>query len=133
MRETRGQRRSRRILAAGLGVMTVLHLVRPRAFEAMIPGWLPGDPTVWNLAATAAEGASAALLAREETARAGGRLALLTFLGVWVANIQAAVDGGYRGVDGWLGSPTAAWLRVPLQLPLLVWAGRIARRGRATD
>lgn len=128
MTETTGQRRSRLALAAGLGAMTVLHLIQPRAFEAMIPRWLPGDRTVWNLAATAAEGTSAALLARETTAHLGGRAAFATFLGVWVANVQAAVDGGYRGAPGWLGSAEAAWLRVPLQLPLLWWSGRIARR-----
>lgn len=128
MAETTGQRLSRYALAGGLAAMTVLHLVRPRAFEAMIPDWLPGDPAPWNLAATAAEGTSAVLLARGETARLGGAAAFATFLGVWVANVQAAVDGGYRGVPGWLGSPEAAWLRVPLQLPLLWWAARIARR-----
>ncbi len=128
MVETTGQRRSRLALAAGLGAMTVLHLVQPRAFESMIPRWLPGDRSTWNLAATAAEGTSAALLAREGTARLGGRAAFTTFVVVWVANVQAAVDGGYRGVPGWLGSTQAAWARVPLQLPLLWWAARIARR-----
>lgn len=128
MAETTGQRRSRYALAAGLAAMTVLHLARPRPFEVMIPEWLPGDPTVWNLAAAATEGTSAVLLARERTAGLGGKLAFATFAGVWVANIQAAIDGGYRGVPGWLGSPTAAWLRVPLQLPLLWWSARIARR-----
>lgn len=132
MAETTGQRRSRLALAAGLGAMTVLHLAVPEAFERMIPSWLPGDPTGWNLAATAAEGTSAVLLSRERTAGLGGRLALATFLGVWVANIQAAVDGGYRGVPGWLGSSEAAWVRVPLQLPLLWWAARIARRHPAS-
>ena len=128
MVETTGQRRARYALAGGLAAMTVLHLARPRLFEAMIPDWLPGDATPWNLAATAAEGTSAALLARRETAALGGKLAFAPFLGVWIANIQAAVDGGYRGAPGWLGSPEAAWLRVPLQLPLLWWTARIARR-----
>ena len=128
MAETTGQRRARYVLAGGLAAMTVLHLARPRVFEVMIPDWLPGDPTAWNLAATAAEGTSAVLLARADTARLGGIAAFATFFGVWIANIQAAVDGGYRGVPGWLGSPEAAWLRVPLQLPLLWWSARIARR-----
>lgn len=128
MTETTGQRRSRYVLAGGLAAMTVLHLVQPRPFEAMIPDWVPGDPTAWNLAATAAEGTSALLLARADTARLGGIAAFATFLGVWVANIDAAIEGGYRGAPGWLGSPEAAWLRVPLQLPLLWWSARIARR-----
>lgn len=130
MAETAGERRSRRLLAGGLGAMAVLHVVAPRPFEAMIPSWLPGDRRVWNLAAAAAEGTSATLLAREATAGVGGRAAFATFAGVWTANVQAAVDGGYRGVPGWAGSAQAAWLRVPLQLPLLWWAARIARHPR---
>lgn len=128
MAETTRQRRGRYVLAGALGAMTVLHLVQPRAFEAMIPPWLPGSPSTWNLAATAAEGTSAVLLARERTAGFGGRAAFATFAVIWVANIQAAIDGGYRGVPGWLGGAQAAWLRVPLQLPLLWWSARIARR-----
>lgn len=123
-------RRTRLGLAGLLGVMTVLHVAMPRPFEAMVPDWLPGDPTVWNLAATAAEGTSAVLLARPATARAGGWAALATFAGVYVANIQAAVDGGYRGAPGWLGTQEAAIARLPLQIPLLWWSWKVARGRR---
>lgn len=125
--EPRARRTARIGLAAFLGSMTFLHLKLPRAFESMVPPWLPGDRRAWNLAATAAEGTSAVLLARRRTARLGGLAAFATFLGVYPANIEAVRRGGYRGAPGWLGTRAAAIARLPLQLPLLFWAGRVAR------
>lgn len=129
MSESRGQRTSRLVMATGLTVLGVAHLVARPTFEAMIPRWLPGDPALWNYAATAAEFGSAALLAREKTARAGGAAAFATFAVVWVANLQHVAQGGvYPDAAGWLGSPVVAWVRAPLQLPLLWWSWRIAQR-----
>ena len=130
MGETRGRRRSRFALAGLLTTTGAAHLVIPRAFERLVPGWVPGSPGVVNLLATAAELGSAALLLRRGTARAGGWAALFTFAVVWVANIDAAFGDGTPGVPGWLGSREAAWLRVPLQLPLLWWAWTLARTRR---
>jgi uncharacterized membrane protein len=119
-------RRMRLGLAALLGTMGVLHLVARPTFEALIPDWIPGDPAAWNYAATAAELGSAALLARPSTARAGGIAAFATFAVVWVANLQHAVEGGIPGASGWIGSPVTAWVRAPLQIPLLWWSWRVA-------
>ena len=47
---------------------------------------------------------------------------------VWPANVQMALDGGIPGAGFPTGSPVVAWLRVPLQAPLVVWALRLARR-----
>ena len=118
-------------MATGLGAMGVLHLVARPTFEAMIPRWLPGDPALWNYAATAAEFGSAALLSRERTARAGGMAAFATFAVVWVANLQHVVQGGvYPEASGLLGNRVVTWIRAPLQLPLLWWAWRIAHPRR---
>lgn len=121
-------RRSRWLLAALLATAGVAHVVFPAAFERIIPRWLPGGPPLLNQVAAAAELGSAALLASGHTARAGGMLAFVTLASVWIANVQAAVDGGYRGLPGWLGGQAAAWARVPAQVPLLWWAATIARR-----
>lgn len=115
-------------LAALLGGMTALHVAQAETFEAMIPTWLPGDPTAWHVLATAAEATSAALLARRTTARAGGHLAAATFLGVYVANVEAVRLGGYPMLPGWLGTRAAAVARLPLQVPLVLWGVRVARR-----
>lgn len=119
--------RSRLLLSAFLGTTGLAHVRWPQPFERLVPRWLPGDPARWNALATAAELGSAALLAWRRTARIGGVAAFLTMLFVWVANIQAALDGGYRAFGGCLGSSAVAWIRVPMQLPLLWWAARIAR------
>ena len=130
--ERRAQRAARVGLAAFLGGMTVLHLTRPRAFEAMVPRWLPGSRRTWNLAATVAEGTSAVLLARRRTARAGGLAAFATMLGVYPANVEAVRLGGYPGLPGALGTRQAAVVRLPLQLPLLWWAWRVAADAEAS-
>lgn len=132
MSESTGHRTSRLALAALLGGMGVAHLVARPTFEALIPPWVPGDPALVNYAATAAEMGSAVLLVRRRTAQLGGLAAFATFAVVWVANLQHAVDGGVPGATGVIGSPQAAWVRAPLQLPLLWWAWRIARRPPAT-
>ena len=124
--ETSGERTSRLVMAGFLGGIGVLHLLARPTFEALIPSWLPGSRAGWNYASTAAELGAAALLARRSTARAGGVAACATFAVVWVANLQHVVDGGVPGLRGLLGSPVVAWVRAPLQLPLLWWAWRIA-------
>jgi uncharacterized membrane protein len=127
MTERPSIRRTRLGLAALLGGMGVLHLAARPTFEALIPKWLPGDPALWNYASTAAELGSAALLARRSTARAGGAMAFATFAVVWVANLQHAVEGHIPGTHGAFAGPVTAWVRAPLQLPLLWWSWRVAR------
>ncbi len=114
-------------LAAFLSGMTVLHVVQHEAFESMVPRWLPGNRAAWNAVATVAEGTSAALLVREDTAEVGAYLAAATMAGVYVSNVEAVRKGGYP-VPGWLGSRAAAIARLPLQVPLLGWALRVAGR-----
>ncbi len=124
--DTRRRARWSRWLAALLTPTGLAHVALPEAFER-IPRWLPGGPQLLNRLATVAELCSATLLVSHRTARTGGALACVTLAGVWIANVQAAVDGGYRGLPGWLGGPAVARIRVPLQLPLLWWASTIAR------
>lgn len=120
-------------LVTFLGGMTVLHLVEAETFEAMVPTWLPGSPTTWNRLATTGEAASAALLASRRTAKAGGYLAAATFVGVFLANVEAARTGGYPMFPGWFSTRTAAVARLPLQVPLVLWALRVARRAAGRD
>lgn len=108
-----------------LGVGT-LHLLVPRPFDAIIPDVVPDQVRrPLTIASGVVELAVGALLAVPRTRRVGGRAAQLLFLALLPANVQAALDGGYD-LPGFLGSPAAAWLRVPLQIPLIVLAGRVA-------
>ena len=110
-------------MLAGVGT---LHLVHPKPFDAMIPRAL-GDPRWWTYASGAAEITGAALLAHPRTRRFGGWWGAVLFVVVFTGNVKAALDGGMRGAPPPLDSAAAAWLRLPLQLPLIAWALRHAR------
>lgn len=126
--EASADRRRRLGLAGLLGGMAVLHVAQPKPFVAMVPDWIPGDPELLNWVATAAEGGSALLLANRRTARLGGWAALATFIGVYPANIQMALDGtAPDGVSGPLASRAALWARLPLQFPLFWWAWKVSQ------
>ena len=103
-----------------------LHVVHPRSFDAFVPQAL-SNPRLWTYASGAAEITGAALLARPRTRRLGGWWAAVLFVAVFPGNVQAALDGGMRGAPAPLDSAAAAWLRLPLQLPLVAWALRHAR------
>jgi uncharacterized membrane protein len=131
--EDRRRRRTRYGLAGLLGGAAAVHVLVPRPFEAMVPRWLPGPRSVWNLGSAAAEGVSAALLLFRRTSRPGGALAAATLTIVFVANVQSVVDGGMRALPGWLATRQAAILRLPLQVPLVWWSWRLTRPEPATS
>lgn len=116
----------RNLLAGLLGGAAVMHALQPRFFEGLVPAWAPGTPRFWNVASGIAEAGAAAALLHPRTRRAGGAVAAITLAGVYPANVQAALDGGTPGLRGFAGSPTAAWLRLPLQAPPLWVAVRVA-------
>lgn len=103
--------------------MGVLHFVAPKPFDRIIPPWVPGRPRAWTYASGVAELTSAALVASRRTSRLGGWVAAATFAGVYPANVQLAVDNPPTTPTG-----VAMLLRLPLQVPVVVWALRLARR-----
>jgi uncharacterized membrane protein len=114
-------------LAAFLGAAGVMHFVRPTFFDAIVPDWMPGSKRTTTYVSGGFELAGALLVANPRTRRVGGWWCFWTLLGVFPANIQSALDGGIAGADPPFDSAGAAWLRLPLQLPLLWWARRVAR------
>jgi len=113
-------------LAAFIGGAGVMHFVRPELFDAIVPDWMPGSKRRVTLASGAAELASATLVALPWTRRLGAWLCFATFLGVYPANVQSVLDGGVAGAPPPFDSAVVAWLRLPLQLPMLWWARRVA-------
>ncbi|HEY2205262.1 MAG TPA: hypothetical protein VGH99_12400 [Pseudonocardia sp.] len=105
-----------------LTAMGVSHFVVPRLFDQLVPGSLPGGARTWTYLSGVAEVATAAVVARPETRRTGGRLAAALFVAVFPANIKMAVD--------WSGGPwwqrLLAYGRLPLQVPLVLWALRVS-------
>jgi len=114
-------------MATFLGGAGVGHFVQPEFFDAIVPKWMPGSARLWTLVSGVLELLCAALLIPRRTRRRGAQLAFATFLGVWPANISAAVDGGMDGLDPPFDSALVAWLRVPFQLPLMAWAWIVAQ------
>lgn len=112
-------------LAGFLAVMGSLHFVAPRSFDEIIPEWLPGDRRTWTYVSGAAELAVAAAVAVPATRRVGGLLAAGLFVAVFPANVKMALDWSDRPWQ----QRAIAYARLPLQIPLVLWALR-ARRER---
>lgn len=129
-------RRPHRYWLAGLMVATgTAHFVVPRTYERIVPNAL-GDPGVWVSLSGAAQVVGGVLLAGRRTRRLGAWWVACLMVLVFPANVQMALDGGLEGAGWPLESPVAAWLRLPFQIPLVMWAVREARdqrgsRGRA--
>ena len=111
-----------------LGGAGVAHFAKPDFFDPIVPDWMPGSKRLITYVSGVVELAAALLVAIPRTRRIGGWVALITFIGVYPANIQAALDGGMKEMDPPFNSAAAAWLRLPLQLPLFWLAWRVAKR-----
>jgi uncharacterized membrane protein len=110
-------------LAALLAGAGMTHFLRPRPYDAIIPSRLPGRPRTWTYVSGLVElGCAAAILTRR-TRRAGALTAAGLFVGVFPGNVKMAYD--WRGRA--LPYRTAAYARLPLQVPLVAWALSVAR------
>jgi uncharacterized membrane protein len=114
-------------LAAFLGSAGIAHFVKPDFFDPIVPKWMPGKPRVTTYVSGAVEIASAVLVANPKTRKLGGWLSLATFIGVYPANIQSALDGGMKDMKPPFNTAAAAWARLPLQFPMFKLAWRVAR------
>ncbi|GGO48580.1 membrane protein [Citricoccus zhacaiensis] len=110
------------VMATALAGMGVLHFARPRAFDGLIPRALPGSARPWTYGSGVAELAVAGLLAVPATRRAGGRGAQVLFLAVWPGNFYHA----WRARKATPGIRAVTLARLPLQIPMIRAAGRIA-------
>ena len=115
--------RSRLRFAGGLFFMGILHFVLPKQFEKAVPSWFP-DPKAAVALSGVAELGSGALLAIPKTRKAGGWLATATLVAVYPANVQMAIDSTRAGSKP---AAVAAWLRLPLQFPMIAKAFRYTR------
>jgi len=117
-------------LAAFLLLAGIAHFIVPRSYERIVPRLL-GDPAFWVRWSGVAEIGCAALVAHPRTRRPGALAAVSLFVAVFPANVQMALDGGIAGQPFPLGSAAVAWARLPLQIPVILWAWRVARSASA--
>lgn len=114
--------RSPLLLAGLLATAGAAHFAAPRSFDATIPRALPGSPRAWTYGSGVAELALAAGLALPRTRKAAALASAAFFVGVFPANVKMALD--------WRDRPTplkaAAFGRLPLQVPLVLWARSVA-------
>ena len=111
-----------RRLFGPLFVLTgVLHFVIPRAYEAIMPDYLPAQREL-VYASGVAEIAGGAGLMHPRTRRAGMWLSIATLVAVFPANLHMALNA-----DRYDFPPAALWARLPLQALLIAWAWAAGR------
>lgn len=111
------------VLAGFLSGMGVLHFVRPEPFDELVPKTLPGGPRTWTYLSGVAELAVGAAVAVPKTRKLGALAAAALFIAVFPANVKMAWD--WR--DKPLKQRLIAFGRLPLQIPLVLWALRVRR------
>jgi uncharacterized membrane protein len=110
-------------LAGMLAVTGSLHFVAPKPFDSIVPRSLPGSPRTWTYVSGVAELAVAAAVAYPRTRRLGAMAAAALFAGVFPANVKMAYD--WRRASP--AKRAIAYGRLPLQVPLVLWARRVGR------
>ncbi len=112
-------------MALSLAGMGALHFVAPKPFDAIVPPNLPFGLTPRRAThlSGVAELTTAALLAAPRTRRLGGVAATALFVAVFPANVHMAQQWSDKPLPLKLGS----YARLPMQLPMIVSAVKIAR------
>jgi uncharacterized membrane protein len=112
-----------RVLITLLGGSGAIHMIRPKVYEPIVPPRFGNARTI-VYASGVAELACAALLANPGTRRFGGWTSAGLFAAVFPANIYAVkIFGNTKG------GRAAALARLPLQLPMITTAIKVAREG----
>lgn len=75
--------RLQKSLAPALATVSMLHFVRPKPFDGIVPPQLPGSQRFYTYASGVAELTTAALLAAPRTRKVGGLSAAVLLTAVW--------------------------------------------------
>jgi uncharacterized membrane protein len=110
------------LLAALVGGSGVLHLVSPESYDRLIPPFLP-NPRAWTYGSGVVELACAAAVVTPRTRARGALATAALFVAVFPGNLYLAIEPG--DLPRWL-----ALARLPLQVPLVLWALQVRRTAR---
>lgn len=114
---------SRRLLSVFFVAAGILHFLRPRIYEQIVPSYLPA-PRELVLLSGAAEIAGGVGIVFPRTRRAAGLWLTAVLVAVFPANVHMALHPRrYRSIP-----PPLLWARLPLQPLLVLWALRATRR-----
>lgn len=113
------------LLAALLTGAGVLHFAVPGPYESIVPPLL-GYRRAIVYVSGAVEMACGAAVAMPSLRQRGGLASALLFVAVFPANVYMAIDDSRPALEH-----VVAIARLPLQVPLVVWALRVARRAQA--
>ena len=102
-----------------------MHFTSPQFYDGLIPPFLP-YPRAWIFVSGVAELACAAAVAMPRTRRVGGLATAALLVAVLPGNLWMVVEPG--SVPRW-----AAVARLPLQIPLVLWALQVARDAVAEE
>jgi len=111
-----------RILIGIFLLSGTLHLINPNAFMWLMPPWLPQPIILIYLSGIAELTCAVGLLMKKQWT---GWLSAATLLAVWPANIWFAFSVIPAGS---IGIIFAAWLRLPLQIPLIYYSIKFAKK-----
>ena len=118
-------RRSRAVLGAFFLGAGLLHFLKPRPYESIMPGALPAHRELVYVSG-AAEMLGGAGVLSGRTSRWAGWWLIATMLAVFPANVNIAVEADrFRAIPEPL-----LWGRLPVQGAILYWIWRVAIRGR---
>ena len=114
-RQTLNQVGSKVVIGAFL-VSGTFHLIAPAQLMPLLPDWTPYPLALVYLSGIAELLAAIGLIAKLRWAPIFTALVLLA---VWPANWWVAIEATNNAE---IGTAVIAWLRLPLQLPLIYWA-----------
>ena len=118
---------SQRLLSIFFVVAGLLHFLKPRAYEAIMPPYLPRHREL-VAASGAAEIAGGVAVIPNRTRRLAGWGLVALLLAVFPANVHMALHPDQiRGLDLERVPRWLHWARLPLQPLLIVWVWRSTR------
>ncbi|MGA1670513.1 MAG: hypothetical protein ACO4AM_07320 [Candidatus Nanopelagicaceae bacterium] len=119
----------------GMGIFLIVtgigHFIFPQGLDAIVPGFLPGEPRFWTYLSGVAEIVIGIALFAPLSLKIGTKplrlfaafAALALFIAVYPANINMAIDWSSRPMP----DPLFAYARLPLQFGLFYWAWAIIK------
>lgn len=114
---------ARAVVGASFITTGLLHLVRPRMYEAIMPAYLPRHREL-VLASGVAELAGGVGVLHPRTRRAAGWWLIATLVGVFPANVEMAVHP-----ERFTRIPKPLlYARLPLQGAMIAWVWKTAAR-----